>query len=296
MQIIFLGTGSMIPTIQRNHISTLLRYKNEGIMIDCGEGTQRQLSFARISPTKITKLLITHWHGDHILGIPGLIQSLARNQYNKVLEIYGPKNTQKYFTNLFKSFETRVEINYKIKEISSGIFFGNQDFYLEAKKLIHTVPCLGYSFVEKDKRNINLKYLKKFKLQKHPILKELQQGRDISWKGQKIKASLTTKIKKGKKITFVSDTNYCDNAISLAKNSDILICEATHLDELKEKTEQYKHLTSKQSALIAKKANVKELILTHFSQRYKDVDILRKEASSIFKNTIIAKDLMKVDV
>jgi ribonuclease Z len=296
MKITFLGTGSMIPTKERNHTSILISYKTENILIDCGEGTQKQFRIAKISPSKITKILITHWHGDHVIGLPGLIQTLEKNEYSKTLEIYGPKGTKKYFKNMFKGFIFKQTIKIKIHEINQGKFFENEDFEIHAIKLEHSCLCLGYSFIEKNKRKINLNYMKKFKLTRHPILKKLQEGKDIEWKGKKIKAKLATTIKKGKKLTIILDTKYTDNAVKLSKNSDILICEATHLDELKEKTEKYKHLTTKQAAKIAKKANVKKLILTHFSQRYKESKNLLKEAKSVFKNTKIAEDFMVINV
>lgn len=292
MKIIFLGTGSMIPTPQRNHPSTLISYKNENILVDCGESTQLQLKKAKIFPTKITKILITHWHPDHILGLPGMIATLGASNYQKELEIYGPKNTKKFFNNLFKAYIPPSKIKHKVIEIKKRKFFENQDFILEALSLKHSCPCLGYSFIEKDRRNINLNYLKKYKLKQHPILKELKKGKDITWKGKKIKAKLATKVIKGKKITIITDTLENKNIIELAKNSDILIIEATHLDKLKERTKEFMHLTSKQSALIAKKAKVKKLILTHFSQRYKDVKELEKEAKKYFKNITAAEDLL----
>lgn len=296
MQLTFLGTGSMIPTIERNHTSMLLSYKNENILIDCGEGTQKQLRLAKISPAKITRILITHWHGDHILGLPGLLQTLQANEYRKILYIYGPINSKEYLNSLLSGFISNLIINIKLKEITSSIVEETREFQIKSSQLTHNCPCLGYSFIEKDKRNIDIDYLKKFNLTKHPILKQLQQGKDIEWKGIKIEVDKATKIKKGRKITFILDTAPTDNAVELAKDSDILVAESTHLDELKEKSNKYKHLTSKQSALIAKKAKVKKLILTHFSQRYKETSKLLKEAKSIFKNTIAAKDLMKIEI
>ena len=286
----------MIPTKERNHTAILISYKTENILVDCGEGTQKQFRIAKISPAKITKILITHWHGDHVIGLPGLIQTLEKSEYSKTLEIYGPKGTKKYFRNMFRGFIFKQKIKIKFHEITQGKFFENEDFELHAANLEHSCPCFGYSFIEKDKRKINLKYLKKFKLVKHPILKNLQKGRDIEWKGKKIKAKLATTIKKGKKMAIILDTKLTNNAVKLAKNSDLLICEATHLDELKVKTEKYKHLTTKQAAGIAKKAKVKTLILTHFSQRYKGSENLLKEAKSVFKNTKIAEDFMSTNV
>jgi ribonuclease Z len=296
MELIFLGTGSMIPTEDRNHSATLLCYKNEGILVDCGEGTQKQFRIAKIPITKVTKVLISHWHGDHVLGLPGLIQSLEKHHYHNVLEIYGPKGSKKYFENMFKGFNYKIGIDYTIKEINKKDFFENEDFKLEALKLNHVIPCLGYSFIEKDKRKINMNYLKKFGLKSHPILKKLQQGKDITWEKKKIKVSQATKIKEGKKITFITDTGLCPNIQKLVKNSDLMITEATYKDELEEKAKLYKHLTTKQAALIAKKNNVKKLILTHFSQRYKDLNELKKESFMIFKNVEIAKDFLRVSL
>ncbi len=297
IKITFLGTGGMVPTKERNHSGILLSYKNENILIDCGEGTQRQLKFADISSTKITKILISHWHGDHVLGIPGLLYSLAANEYNKTLEIYGPKGTKEFMYHLLKGFSYKNPIKCNIYEIEEGTFFENPSFKLEAKKLDHKCLCLGYSFIEKDRRNINIDYLKKnFNLSQHPLLKKLHEGKDITWKGKIIKANKATKITPGRKISFVSDTAFCQSAIDLAKNADILICESTYSSDLEEKAKEYKHLTVNQAAEVAKKAKAKRLILTHFSQRYKDVQLMVREAKKIFKNISSAKDLMVLEV
>jgi len=296
MKITFLGTGAMIPTAERNHTSILLSYEGENILVDCGEGTQRQLRLAKVSPAKITKILISHWHGDHVLGIPGLIQTLGASEYSGILEVYGPIGTKKYFGAMFESFINEFAIEARVFDIGDGVFFESKDFKLEALSLEHSCRCLGYSFIEKDKRNINLAYTKKFGLVRHPILKELQEGRDIEWKGQKIEADKATTVKKGRKITFIMDTGYSNNIIKLAKDADLLISEATHLDELREKTEKYKHLTAKQAAELAKEANAKRLVLTHFSQRYNDLKEVEKEAKSIFKNSVCAKDFMEIEV
>ncbi len=296
MEIIFLGTGSMIPTKERNHSAALLCYKGENILIDCGEGTQRQLRMANITPTKITKILISHWHGDHILGLPGLIQTLDKHHYNKTLEIYGPKGTKKYFDNLFKGFSYKIGIKYKIIEIIKQKFFEDDDFYLESLKLNHSIPCIGFCFIEKDIRKVNMKYLKKFKLKSHPIIRNLQKGKDITWEGKKIKYKLATKLKEGKKISFITDTAYCDNAIKLSKDVDLAILEATFSHELEDKAQKYKHLTAKQAALIAKKAKAKKLILNHFSQRYRDISLLKKEAKKVFNNVETSEDFLTISL
>lgn len=296
MKITFLGTSCMIPTKERNHTSILLSYKNENILMDCGENTQRQLRIAGISPTKITKILITHWHGDHVLGLPGLIQTLAVSEYSKVLEIYGPIGTKKFFERIQETYILRANIKIKIKEIKQGgMFFRGNDFSLEAIKLKHgNAPCLGYSFVEEDRRRIDIEYTKKIGLIKHPLLGELQRGKSIKWKEKTISVDKATYLIKGRKFSLILDTLLNENCYKIAKNADLLVCEATYLDDFRERAREYGHLTARQAAEIAKKANAKKLILTHFSQRYKNVEKLREEAMGVFKNTICAKDFMEL--
>lgn len=294
MEITFLGTASMVPTADRNHCSFLLTFRDEGIMFDCGEGTQRQLKKAKISPAKITKILLSHWHGDHVLGLPGLIQTMAACEYSRTLEIYGPAGSKEFFSRMFNSFILESKISVRVHEVHDGIFFENEWFRLESKPLRHSSRCIAFAFVEKSRRRINLEYLKKFGLQQHPILKHLQAGRDIEWKGNKINADDATFIVKGKKIAYVADTAMCRNAVEIAKDSDLLICEATLAEDMKDKAEISKHLTSSQAAMIAKEANAKKLVLTHFSPRYKTVAHIRDEAKKVFKNVSCAKDFMKI--
>lgn len=295
INIIFLGTSAMIPTKERNHNSILISYKDQGILIDCGEGTQRQLRIAGIKPSKITKLLITHWHGDHTLGIPGLIQNLAAHNYRNTLEIYGPKGSKRYLKNLLSGIIMQEKIKYEVKELSSGVFYKN-DFALESAPLNHIVPCLAYSFKEKDKRKINLDYLKRFSLTQHPLLGDLQKGKNIVYKGKKISASKATTLIKGKKITIIMDTAPTNNAVKIAKDSDILIAESTWSKDLEKFVMKRKHLTAELAAKIAKQSRAKRLILTHFSQRYKNIKDLENEARKVFPNTALAEDFMQINI
>jgi len=274
----------------------LLKYKNETILIDCGEGTQRQFRKARINPCKLTRLLITHWHGDHILGIPGLLQTLALNNYKKTLHIYGPKGTKKFIGLMYKLFIQKEKIKIQVKEVN-GNFFENTDFKLKAIPLNHGPPTNAYIFQEKDKLRLNKTKLKQLKLPNSPILKKLQQGKNIKYKGKTIKASVVTYIEKGKKISFILDTLLVENCYKAAKNADLLIAEATYADEEKDLAKERKHLTASQSALIAKKSKSKQLVLSHISQRYDLREkILLSEAKKHFKNVTIAEDLMQVEV
>ncbi|MFW9876279.1 MAG: ribonuclease Z [Candidatus Thorarchaeota archaeon] len=296
MQIIFLGTSSMVPTKERNQNAVLIRYKNEGILVDCGEGTQRQLKMAGVKLTSVSKILISHWHGDHVLGLPGLIQSMAASDYHGVLEVYGPKKTKDSFKNMFKTFMFDRNIDIKIKEVGSGVFFQNNDFSLEAMPLEHGIDTLGFNFIEKDKRKINVSKMKKFGLKEGPLVGNLQEGKSIVFKGKKIVPDDVSTIVKGKKITFISDTIPCKNADLLAKDADLLICEATYSSDLEEKSREYFHMTSKQAAELASRCNVKKLMLTHFSARYKNLLELEEDARNYFDNTICAEDLMKISL
>ncbi len=292
IKIIFLGTSDAIPTVKRNHTSILFNYKNENILVDCGEGTQRQFRKAGLNPCKLTKILITHWHGDHILGLPGLLQTLAFNGYNRSLFIYGPKGTKKLMRNLLKTFIFVGKLNLKVEEIREGRFFENEDFYLEAKKMEHGALCLAYSFVKKGKIKIDKEKLKKVKLPEGPWLNKLKQGKDIVYKEKKYKVKDLTYKEKDKKISFVLDTSINSRIVNFVKDSDLLICEATFSHDLKDKAKEYGHLTASQAAEIAKKSKTKKLFLTHLSQRYeKNPKKLLNEAKKIFKNCFLAKDL-----
>jgi ribonuclease Z len=295
MKILFLGTGGMQPTKDRNPSAILMTYKSENILFDCGEGTQRQLQIAGVSPTKITKIIITHWHGDHVYGLPGLLRTLAAWEYNKTLEIYGPKGTKKYMKGLLKLFIPKNKVKLKIIEVSKeGPFLETKDLLLTAFKLDHLVPCLGYSIKEKDKRRMNLKYLKKFGLTRDPLLGQLQKGKSITYKGHRILVKNATDLIPGKKISLVIDTAYSPKLSKFVRNSDVLIAESTHCSKLKNKAKEYKHLTAGEAAKIAKQSKSKKLILTHIGKRYKNTSVLLKEAKKTFKNTKIAEDFMKI--
>ncbi len=295
----FLGTSSAIPTKTRNHISILLSYKNENILIDCGEGTQRQFRFAHINPCSITRLLLTHFHGDHVFGLPGFFQTLGLNNYNKTLYIYGPHGTKRFIEKLYETFIHTKKINLKVEEVSNT-FLETQDFKLTALPLEHDTPTNGYMFEEKDKLRIDKAKLKKLHLPSIPEIANLTKGKDIRINNKTIKSKDLTYREKGKKISFILDTKLCNNTSKLAKDSNLSVIEATFLEESergKELARQYFHLTASQAAKIAKQNKVKQLILTHFSQRYQHKEnLLLKEAKKIFPSTKISEDLMRVQV
>ncbi len=294
VRIKFLGTGNAVPTKLRNHSAILLSYKDENILVDCGEGTQRQFRIAGLSPCKITRILITHWHGDHILGLPGLIQTLAMSEYGGTLKIYGPVGTRK-FIDLINSLVLGIKIKIEVTEVSSEIFFERDDFLMESKEMNHGIPCNAYSFVLKDRLRLDKKKLKKLKLPNSPLIKDLQQGKDITVNGKKIKSKDVSYLEKGKKVTFILDSLLNEGAISLARNADLVVSESSFAQSEEEQAKEYKHLTSKDAATIAKKSGAKKLILTHLSQRYEhDPKAILSEAKKVFKNAILVKDFDEI--
>lgn len=290
----FLGTGSMVPTKTRNHSAILLSYKKENILFDCGEGTQRQMKIAGIKPAKVTRICLSHWHGDHVFGLPGLLSTMGADKPDTSVVIYGPPRSKEYISHLLKGFAVKDVIDFKVQESAGGTLIETEDFTLEACPLKHSAPCLGFSFHERDRRKIDLQKAKKKGLAEGPLLGQLQQGKDVTVEGKRIKADEVTYIVPGKKVSYIADTVPCPGAEKLAKDADLLISEGTHLDELREKTEAFMHLTVKQAALIASENNAKKLIITHLSQRYKAPSEILAEAKEYFYNSLVAEDFMKI--
>ena len=294
--IIFLGTGQAIPTAKRNHTSILIKYKNENLLFDCGEGTQRQFRKAKLNMCKITRIFITHWHGDHILGLPGLFQTLQLNKCQNTIHIYGPRGTKEFISLMLRLFVNVGKLNIEVHEIESGKVFENNDFCVEALPMKHNAPCLAYSFIEKDKVRINKNKLKKLKLKPLQIKEVIKNG-ILNLEKKKIKLSDISYQQKGKKISIILDTAVNLNTYKISENSDLLICEATYSEKEKELAKEYKHLTARDAAGIAKKSRVKRLILTHLSQRYEKAGFeIFEEAKKIFKNVGVAEDLDKIGV
>jgi len=223
------------------------------------------------------------------------------NRRKAPIHIYGPKGTKNSMEHMFKAFQMPEDTMFKVDvhEISAPTLkkiVETETYYIEAINLPHPSPCLGFSFKEKDKIKIDVTYLKKFGLTQHPILKELQKGKDITWNGKKIKANDATTVKKGKKIVIVADSGPSINIPKLAKDADLFVCEATFANALKDMADERGHLTAKQTAKYAKEAKVQQLVITHFSQRYKDIKPLVKEAQGIFKNTKAARDFLQISI
>jgi ribonuclease Z len=297
----FLGTGSAIPTPRRNHPAVLLQYKNENILFDCGEATQIQFRKAKLNPCKITRIFLTHWHGDHVLGLPGLLQTLMLNNYGKTLKIYGPEGTKKMaslYVGLFAHKGQNFPI--EIRELKGKEKIEEKEFEIEVEEMQHETPTIAYTFLIKEKSRLDKKKIEKLNLPKNsPLIGELAKGKTITINNKKIEGKKLIYKEEQRKVTLIMDTKHNPNCEKIAKNSDLLISESTYSAEEKQLAEEHFHLTSEQAAEIAKKSNSKKLILTHFSQRYEtryQQDKILKEAKKVFKNSFLAEDLMSLEI
>lgn len=294
MEITILGTAGSVPTKDRNVSATFMSYKAEGMLFDCGEGTQRQMKKAGIPLSKITKIFITHWHGDHVIGLPGLLQTLGLGNHAGAIDIYGPAGTKERLGHTFSAFEFDRRLDLRVHEIKSGVIVENKDFSIECATLKHRVQCIGYAFIENEKRRMDVKLLKKHGVPFGPLVGKLQDGHVVTVDGKKVTPDMVSEVIPGRKIAYVTDTVVCAGAHKLAENADILICESTYHSDMTDQAHEYAHMTSQEAAQIASQANAKKLILTHFSARYADASILEEDARTIFPNTQAAHDLMKI--
>jgi len=293
IELTFLGTTCMVPTKERNHSGLFLTYKNEGILIDCGEGIQRQFKVAGIKLTKITKILITHWHGDHVLGLPGLIQSMASSEYEGTLEIWGPKGIKERIGKMMDAFIFDRGIALKVNE-AKDTFIETKTFQIQAVPLSHGIETIGYVFLEKDRRRVQMPKLEKLGIPEGPHIAMLQEGEDIIYKGKKVRADDVTYMVEGKRIGIIADTVLCDGCYQIAKDCDILVCESSFTSEHEDKAAEYRHLTARQAGQIASLSNVGKLVLNHFSPRYKDVSVIEEDAKSVFPHVILSYDFFKL--
>ncbi len=294
MEITILGTAGSMPTKERNVLSVFLKYKAEGLLFDCGEGTQRQMKTVGIPLSKVTRIFITHWHGDHVIGLAGLLQSRGLTENPGSIEIYGPVGTKERLGHMFNAFEFARGVDIKVHEVKSGTILETKDFRIECAPLKHSVATIGYAFAENEKRKMDIKLLKKQGVPLGPLVGKLQEGHVVTVNGKKITPDMVSEVIPGKKVAYITDSVTCAGAQKLAENADIMLCEATYTSERTEEAHQYAHMTSKEAAQLASQANAKKLILIHFSARYKNVSELEEDARDIFDNTQAARDLMKI--
>jgi len=299
LRITFLGTGGSVPSPHRNPSAIAVRRESELFLFDCGEGTQQQMMRAKTG-MKITAIFITHFHADHVLGIPGLLQTLSLQGRTEPLEIYGPKGVKRFLYHLLSLGYASKNFDVKAIELQHGDVIRRQNYEIRAFKTEHNIRSIGYVLEEAMRPGkFNRERAIELGLKPGPLFSKLQHGESVFVNGREIRPEdVLGPPRPGRKIVYTGDTRPCESVIQAAENADILIHDGSLAEAEKELAIEYMHSTVTEAAEVAAKANVRKLILTHISARYDDEDAkkLEEEARKIFPNTIIASDLMTIDV
>lgn len=298
MELFFLGTGSGVPSKERNVSSLVLRLLEERgttWVFDCGEGTQQQILNTNIRPRRIEVVFITHLHGDHIYGLPGLLSSRSFQGGETPVTVYGPRGLKEYIDISLRISGTHLRYPLYVVEVEEGELFEDEQFVVEAIKLEHGLDSYGYILKEKDKLGeLQPDKLKELGVKPGPIYQKIKsQSRTRLENGTIIRREdVVGPPKKGRKIAILGDTRYLPQLAEVLQDFDVLVHEATFAGDEEEMAHDYYHSTIKQAAMLAKEANVGELILNHLSSRYQGdaVQQLSDEAHNIFPNTTIAFD------
>jgi ribonuclease Z len=300
IRIVFLGTGAAVPTAQRSLPAVMLQRGTEQIMFDCGEAVQRQMICAKVGLHKNQRIFVTHMHGDHVLGLPGLLQTMALMDRKKPVDIYGPVGLLHFLDCLRETLQFGLTFVVNVHEISeAGIICDEEDYLIEAEHSNHAIESFCFAFVEKPRPG-------KFHPEKARILGvpqgeawgKLQRGsKYVFADGRVIKPEdVAGPPRRGRKIVYSGDTRPFDKFASFASDADIVIHEATFDDTLFEKAGIDGHSTPSQAAQEAKLANAKSLVLTHISARYTETSLLLEQATKIFPKTVVAQDFLEIEL
>jgi ribonuclease Z len=296
-ELVVLGTSSQVASRERNQNGYFLRWDSEGFLFDPGEGTQRQMLYAGVPATAITRLCITHFHGDHCLGVPGVIQRLSLDDEQHPVHAHYPESGQEYFTRLryAASFYERAELREEPVEEDGLISVGSFG-QLWARRLEHPVESFGYQLVEPDGRRMLPDELSRYGVS-GPAVGRLQQAGSLVVDGRTVSIEQVSEPRPGQRFAFVMDTRLCDGIFRLADQADLLVIESTYLSSEAQLARSFGHLTARQAARVAQECGVRKLVLTHFSQRYTDLARFHEEAAEEFSGEIVvATDLARTPV
>lgn len=299
-ELVVLGTASQSPTRLRNHNGYFLRWDGQGILFDPGEGTQRQFTLAEVSPSTVTRICITHFHGDHCLGLPGMIMRRALDanpEHPQIpVPIHYPASGQRYFDRLRFATAGQETIDVDAQPVTeAGVVHADDTFTLRCARLEHRIEALGYRLQEPDGRRILPNRLDELGVA-GPDIGRLQQTGRIDIDGRTVTLAEVSEHRPGQSFAFVMDTAWCDAALDLAAGVDLLVCESTFLSSEEQLAAKWGHLTARQAGRLAAEAGARQLVLCHFSRRYPDVRAFADEAAVEFGDVIIAEDLGRIPV
>jgi ribonuclease Z len=297
LRVTFLGTGGALPTMNRNPSAIMVNREGELLLFDCGEGTQQQMMRAKTG-MNITSIYVTHWHGDHFLGIPGLIQTMSFQNRQDRLEIIGPNGTA-YFVGHILSLGPKPRFDLEMREVEGGDVIKRKGYEIIVIETDHGVPSVCYVLREEERLGVfNPERAIELGVKPGPQFSKLHSGESVFVNGREIKSEeVVGPPRPGRKIVYTGDTRPSQAIMKVSKDADLLIHDGMLCDDLRDWAIESKHSTAIEAAKIAKTAGVKRLILTHISSRYtENTRQLLKEAKSIFKNAIIARDLMTIEI
>ena len=298
MKLVYLGTSAAAPTPERSLTCICLVRENEVLMFDAGEGAQVAYLKAGLPWNKKMKIFVTHLHGDHCLGILGLLQTMSMQKRTESLEIYGPAGIEEFITANIKVLNFGLPFPVFITIVEEGDVVNEKKYQISCCEAQHGIPAFSYCFEENEKSGVFYpEKAKELGIPEGKMWQELQNGNSVEVNGVKIDSSQVTGDKRpGKKIGISGDTRPTEKLQNFFTNSDYLSFDCTFSIDLKDRAIETNHGTAKEAAELAKNANVKNLILTHFSARYSDESVLLDEAKQIHESVIAAKDLLEIEI
>lgn len=299
LHIIFLGTGGSLPTRNRNPSAVIVNLKGELLLFDCGEGTQQQMMRAKTGMMSLSSIFVSHFHADHFLGIPGLIQTMSFLGRKEPLTIYGPEGT-KEFTEVFKVLGY-CNLKYEVRgvELSPGDIVEGKNYVVRALKTEHSTPSLGYSLIENPRPGrFNREKAVELGVLPGPLFAKLQKGNPVEVNGKLVKPEeVVGAPRPGRTVVYSGDTRPCEAVLEASRDADVLIHDGSFADEMAGWAEESMHSTAGEVASLAKEAGVRQLVLTHISSRYTDdVGPILNDSRKVFENVIVAEDLMELEV
>jgi len=300
LKVIFLGTAAGVPTPQRSLPAILVQREGEQLMFDCGEGVQRQLFMAKCSLNKKMKIFITHMHGDHVLGLPGMLQTMALLNRERKLDVYGPPRIKDFLQGIRDTVPFVLTFPLEIHEVEqAGVICDEEEYSVEAVPSKHVIPGYAYAYIEKPRPGrFYPEKAKSLGVPEGPLWSELQRGQKVKLANGHVVApeDVAGTPRQGRKIVYTGDTRAFKALEKFAGGADLLIHDSTLGEELAARAKEYGHSTPDQAAETAKKAGVKKLVLTHISQRYEDTSTWLRQAKKIFKNTVVAEDFTTIQI
>ncbi|HVG17499.1 MAG TPA: ribonuclease Z [Blastocatellia bacterium] len=303
MRVIPLGTSSGKPTLKRNVSALAVAREGEWLLFDCGEGTQTQIARAGLNPSRLSAIFITHLHGDHFNGLSGLLSTMGLDRRVRELMLVGPQGIREYLDTLARLKILFVNYPLEVKELSSMSeptpVYDAADYTVSAYPLDHRIYDAGYRIQERERPGrFNLERARSLGIPEGPLFGRLQSGNDVQLDdGRVIRPSdVLGPPRRGKAIAYCTDTRPYAGSVELARDVDLLIHEATYTQELTEEAREYGHSTAAQAARIARDSGARQLLITHFSTRYPDATPLLEEARTVFSNSVMAQDLVEVEV